>query len=541
MADEPLGPEILSTRGVPSTRRGYDKRVVDALLAEAARHWKTLAEEHRELRERVERAGGLEFLGREMAEVAREVGSILEAAKQAADGMRARAREDADRLGEESEERAAALLAEAEHQAFQLRKDAWEVGTELMHAALDEAAAIIAGGEDDALLIRAQAEKDAHSHVAGARKEANDIIRSARYEADRQLNQAREVAQQIIDRALAPDEPAGADGLPADPAAERRRRELLEEIEQLRAQRSIEAVEVFATDPMPRRRSDPEDQGIDLEGIGLSDELAAEVEQLRGTRRPEVVRIRTNEDVRYGTEDDVGTLFEALRHTDEVEPVTAEDEEKEPLSTDPFDLREQLLVPVVNGGAREVKRRIVDLQNVALDGLRGGGWEPEAGRVLRELRSALEPMIHKAGSAGARAAWPLAGVAGAMNDPGDRAGKIVGDMAAALAGKLAAALAEGSGPEIQAAAVSRVFRDWRTDMAERWSRMIATAAYHDSLLAALSDGGIDEVVGVGTGASCDRCPGREALTWVPGGEAPNGTVIPPAQLECGCTFVPAGR
>ena len=90
MTDERLGPEDLSTRGVPSARRGYDKRVIDGLIAEAARHWKVLAQEHAELRQAVEDSGGLEFLRREMSDVAREVGEILEAAKSAADGMRSR-------------------------------------------------------------------------------------------------------------------------------------------------------------------------------------------------------------------------------------------------------------------------------------------------------------------------------------------------------------------------------------------------------------------------------------------------------------------
>jgi hypothetical protein len=537
MTDEQLGPEILSTRGVPSARRGYDKRVIDGLLSEAAKHWAVLARQHSELLDSVEKSGGLEFLGREMSQVAAEVGAILESAKKAADGMRTRAREDAERLEREAATAAEAVVAQADRQAFELRKDAWETGADLLEDALDEAARIIVAGSDDALMIRAQGEKDAHRQVAAARKEGDDLIRTARYEADRQLNQAREVAQEIIDRAAAPYTESG--DIPDDPVSEQRRRELLAEIEQLRAQRSVDAVEVFATDQTPttRRRSGQRARS-NSGGIDLSDQLAAEVAEMRGgPPPPKVLRIMTNDKVQFGTDDDVGTLFEALRTTGEVDEV--ELERREPLSTDPFELREQLLLPVINGGVRESKRRVVDLQNVALAGLRSSGWHPEASVVVRELRGALEPMIHKAASAGARAAGPLAGVMGAMSAPGDRAARLMGDMAAALTGQLGAAVDEGGGPEVMAAAISRVFRDWRTDTAERWSRLVAFAAYHDSLLSALSDGGVEEVVGVGTGSACDVCPSREGLHWVPGGVPPNGTAVPPARIDCGCSFIPA--
>jgi cell division septum initiation protein DivIVA len=535
MTDERLGPEILSTRGVPSARRGYDKRVIDALLSEAAKHWETLVGEHDALRVSVEESGGLEFLGREMSEVARDVGEILEAAKEAADGMRNRAREDADRLERDSKTEADRVLAEADAQAFDLRSDAWESGMGAIDSAHDEVAGIVEAGKDDALLIRANAEKESHRLVAQAKKEADDLLRTARYEADRQLNQAREVAQQIIDKAW--EEETADESMPPDPVSPARRRQLLDEIERLRSQRAIETIEVFSTDPAPRTQPAPVE--VEPDGIDLSDELAAEVEQMRESEPPEVVKIMTSEPVQFGTDDDVGTLFEALRTTGEVEVVTSEPDEQEPLSTDPFELREQLLVPVVNGGVRDVKRRMVDLQNRALDALRGSGWTPEAPAMMRELRGAVEPMIHKAASAGATAAGPLAGVHGAMSEPGDRAPRLVAEMAASLFGGLSASLDEGGGPEMEAAAVSRIFRDWRTDSGERWVRRIATTAYHDSLLAALSDGGVDRVVGVATGSACDECPGRDGVPWVPGGPPPDGTAVPPANLDCACSFIPA--
>ena len=537
MADDDLGPETLTTRGVPSARRGYDRRVIDAILSQASDRWQKLQDEHDELKAAVEKSGGLEFLGRELGAIGKEVGAILASAQEAADGLRTRAREEAERLEGEASEAVEAELSEAQRHVFDLRKDAWETGMDLLESAAAEAARIISDGKEDALLIRAQAEKEGHKRLAATEREATDIVRNARYEADRQLNQAREMARRMIDRAAAPsmEEDDEAAGSKPEPVSEERRRELIEEIERLRAQRSIASVEVFATEP--RATAVPDTPAVEPDGIDLSDVMAAEAARLRG--EPEVIKVRVDppaETAAFGTNDDVGTLFEALRTTGETERVVVEEQ----LPTDPFELRDQLLLPVINAGVRGVKRRIVDLQNIALDGLRGSGWEPHPPGIAEELRATLEPMVHKAGSAGAKAAGPLAGIFGALSDPGDRAGSLVGGIAAALSGQLSASLEDTSGPEPAAEAVSRVFRHWRNDDAERWVRLVATAAYHDSLLAALSSGGVGRVVAIPSGSPCDECPGPAGSTWRPGRRPPKGTKVPPAHLNCACTFAADG-
>ena len=534
MADDEIGPDYLTTRGVPSSRRGYDKRVVDALLSEARDHWQTLLDKYMELRSAVDKSGGLEFLSRELGEIGQQVGEILASAQKAADGMRNRAGEEAERVERESTSTAEASTAEAEAEAFELRHSAWEAGMDLLDSALVEVDRLVQIGEDDALLIRAQAEKDSHRHIAGAERESSDLIRQARYEADRQLNQAREVAQQIIDRAAAPHYPEGTDpSSPSDPLVEARRNEVLAEIERLRLERSIDSVETFS-ERSAATNVRPGDEGFEPDGIDLSDLLAADVQELRS--EPETIKVRVDPPAEvYGTADDVGTLFEALR-TDEVDTVVI----PEQLPTDPFELRDQLLIPVINGGVRDLKRRIVDIQNVALDGLRGGGWKPHPPDIGREFGVALESMIQRAGSAGATAAGPLAGLPGSLSEPGDRANHLVVSMSAALAGQLDAALEDVSGPEQSAEAIGRVFRSWRNDDAERWVRSVATAAYHDSLLAAFRSGGIDKVVALSTGAACENCAGPDGLSWRPGREPPNDMRVPPANLGCTCTISSGG-
>ena len=535
MADDDIGPDYLTARGVPSSRRGYDKRVIDALHSEARDRWQILLDRYEELRATVEASGGLEFLGRELGAVGLEVGEILSSAQQAAEGMRTRSQEEANRIEVESTAAAIGAVAEAERQAFDLRRDAWETGMDVLDAALVEAERVVSAGKDDALLIRAQAEKDSYRHISGSEREASGLIRQARYEADRRLNQAREVAQQIIDRTIGPEHlEASGESIPPD-LADARREELLEEIERLRLQRSIESVKVFGNEPQAKpAHVEPADEGFEPDGIDLSDVLAAEVQEMRSD--PETIPIRVDPPAQvFGTEDDVGTLFEALRTTGEVETIAV----GEQLPTDPFELKDKLLLPIINAGVRETKRLIVEMQNVALDGLRSSGWEPHPPDIGRELGLVLESVIHKAGSAGATAAGPLAGLFGSLSEPGNRGGRLVISMSAALAGQLAASLEDVGGPELAAEAIGRVFRSWRNDTAERWVRSIATAAYHDSLLAALRSGGIDKVTALSNVALCEKCAGPDGLSWRPGREPPDGMAVPPASLACTCTITPA--
>jgi len=536
MADDEIGPDYLTARGVPSSRRGYDKRVIDALHSEARDRWQTLLDMYEELKSTVEASGGLEFLGRELGAVGRDVGEILASAQEAADGIRTRAQTEAERLESESTGKATGAVSEAETQAFGLRNDAWETGMDLLDSAIVEVERIIAAGKDDALLIQAQAEKDSHRHIAASERESSDLIRQARYEADRQLNQARELAQQIIDRATGPEYADGSgESLPAD-LSNARREELLEEIERLRMQRTIDSVQVFSNEPSGQAAHvQLADQAFEPDGIDLSDVLAADVQELRA--EPETIAIRVDPPAEvFGTEEDVGTLFEALRTTGEVETIVLPDR----LPTDPFELKDQLLLPIINAGVRDVKRRIVDMQNIALDGLRGTGWTPHPPDIKQDVALVLESTIQKAASSGATAAGPLGGLYGSLSDPGDRAGKLVVSMAAALAGQLAASLEDVRGPELAAEAVGRVFRSWRNDYAERWVRSIVTAAYHDSLLSAFRSGGIDRVIGLSTGAPCENCVGPEDVSWRPGREPPNELAVPPASLACNCTIALEG-
>ena len=111
MGDDDLGPEGFGTRGIPSAKRGYDKRVVDTLVAEAVERWAELKRRYDALEAEVSKAGGLDHLTRDLKAVGEEVAKILATAREAADAMRERARQDAADIVAAAEARSSALQA----------------------------------------------------------------------------------------------------------------------------------------------------------------------------------------------------------------------------------------------------------------------------------------------------------------------------------------------------------------------------------------------------------------------------------------------
>jgi cell division septum initiation protein DivIVA len=191
MPEDTLGPDTFSTRGIPTARRGYDRKVVDALVADAVAAWGALEKRYGELIAEIERSGGLQHLSRDLGAIAADVGRVLTAATEAADGIRSRAQADADRVAAESAAassqrleaaavQAASIVGEADRQAFDLRRDAWEAGMGLLVSVQQAIADVLAAADDEAQMIRADAEKENHRRLAMIRKEAGSSQRQVR-------------------------------------------------------------------------------------------------------------------------------------------------------------------------------------------------------------------------------------------------------------------------------------------------------------------------------------------------------------------------
>jgi hypothetical protein len=195
---------------------------------------------------------------------------------------------------------------------------------------------------------------------------------------------------------------------------------------------------------------------------------------------------------------------------------------------DPFELRDRLLLPVTNRALRNLKRQLTELQNLALEELRvsGGSWRPPDDGFVEELRPDLVVLTAEAFSMGHTAAEELAGQTMARpatptrNEAADLARQLVDQLQGVMEG-------EESGRELSSA-VSRVFRVWRTDEAERKVSDLAAVAFHQGLQGTLQRAGWGHRF-VLSGRGCVRC--REAA------EAEEG-VLPPLHPGCGCTVVP---
>ncbi len=211
-------------------------------------------------------------------------------------------------------------------------------------------------------------------------------------------------------------------------------------------------------------------------------------------------------------------------------------------ATDPFELRDRLLLPIQNRTLRTLKRRIVDLQNRVLEELRVSeqDWTVDPAMFAAAVGEDLVRLSQESFVAGYAGAAELTGAdATPPPDRGaalDASADFVDGIRAAVEEALEQARAGDSGARQISAAVSRVFRAWRTDEAERRVRRAGYRAYHEGLLGAFPDLGVARVICIAPGRPCGVCPAGSGASWVPGQTPP--APLPPAAPSCDATLVP---
>ena len=549
--------------------------------------------------------------------VSREVGRILQAAREAADALRSRAAEDATRWRREASSESEQKTSSAEADAIALRQDAWETSTRMLDEVTSEAESRRRQAAEDVLLIRAEGEQEAHRLVSQGRREIEEESRLTRLESERMLSRVRTEAEDVIENARQEAEAAQERAR----ALEQRRTELMEELEDARTaiadletelttrreslrlpeaepeevvdstsvrvvptgnEEDNEWVDADETVRIVRKKTVVPEEPVDAlemaEEVGrLRQKVAEEPEPVAEEPEPEPVAEEPEPEPAAEEPEPVavpdtplrGTpiiddLFERLRsggmHATKAEgtgtstavaerpaaatTVSAPLDEATVDGVDPFDLRDSLLLPVTNRALREVKRTVVDMQNHVLEDIRTGGaaGEPNQGGFEKALRAPLITFGEEAEIAGHTAAAELLDAA-----PNPDAAVSGIDPTADFASALVDAVREAmdrfatvnAGPRETGAAVSRVFRAWRTDEAERRMRNSAFGAYHQGLLAGFDSFGVRAVRAVASGRPCGECPSIGSESWTPGGPPPTGTTLPPALLDCACTIVPA--
>lgn len=204
------------------------------------------------------------------------------------------------------------------------------------------------------------------------------------------------------------------------------------------------------------------------------------------------------------------------------------------LDIDPFEMRDRLLLPIANRALRNLKRQLTEEQNSALEAVRldEGGWEPNAEELAGSLRADLVVLVSESYAAGHSAAEEM--LRARIRRLPTPAFDVVGPIAAALAEDVAAVLHEGralgQGARQLAAGVSRVFRGWRADEAERRVRDWSFTAYHTGLVDSLRESDVGDLRWIVAGRGCASC--RAAAERPVAG-------LPPAHGDCACTVLPA--
>ncbi|MEX0698485.1 MAG: DivIVA domain-containing protein [Acidimicrobiia bacterium] len=199
-------------------------------------------------------------------------------------------------------------------------------------------------------------------------------------------------------------------------------------------------------------------------------------------------------------------------------------------AVDVLDLRERLLLPVTNRALRNIKRQLTELQNDALEELRHAeaSWRPRESTLVEQLRPDVVVLLSESFSMGHGAAEEMLGQSLPRTPVSAREGS--SELGSKLAEQLQTVMesaTDHSGREL-AVSVSRVFRGWRTDEAERRVSDMAATAYHRGMVATFATQGVTAALEV-SGRGCLRC--REA--------AESGLeVVPPLHPGCGCSLVP---
>lgn len=216
-----MDPDAIRARSFSVGRRGFERSEVEAFQAEVAAAVGELQSRLDTMNERLTQMGisDLPDLKAEIDTVGEDVREILQAARDAAEDMRDRARADAE-----------TRVAEAQAQAESLRGAAWQASEQMLQSVGAAAEEQQAKASEDALFVRAEAEREALRMTGDARRDAEELLRTARAEAKSILESARSEGEAMVEAATQSADLAQE----RVRALEQRREELMQELEEAR-------------------------------------------------------------------------------------------------------------------------------------------------------------------------------------------------------------------------------------------------------------------------------------------------------------------
>ncbi len=214
-----------------------------------------------------------------------------------------------------------------------------------------------------------------------------------------------------------------------------------------------------------------------------------------------------------------------------------------PAGVDPMGLRDQLLLPITNRILRSVKRQLTEAQNIALEEIRvsDGVWTPSVGALSSEVSGDFLVLAQESIAAGYAGVETLAEKSAGRPKPmPDDIVEYSAEFAAALLNDLAHHLERVEGARQVGAVVSKTYRVWRTDEAERRLRGYARLGYHRGVARALATIGTQRVLWLVAGRGCSDCRTMAEHGPVdPADGFGDNHSVPPLHDECSCTIVPS--
>ena len=227
-----IRPEDVASRSFGHSLRGYDPREVREYLEDVADQLRRLRAQYLAVREQSGELDDSELADR-IDSASSGISDLLHSARIAAEQMRESADTEAADLVARADESATSTRTAADADGYALRKAAWDTSTEMLAQVKGEMARLRKQADRDALAIVGEAERDAHKKIATARRDAESKQRAGRHDAERMLVEARAERDEMMDHAARATEAAQE----RTRALERRREDLMDELESLRLQR----------------------------------------------------------------------------------------------------------------------------------------------------------------------------------------------------------------------------------------------------------------------------------------------------------------
>jgi DivIVA domain-containing protein len=234
-----------------------------------------------------------------------------------------------------------------------------------------------------------------------------------------------------------------------------------------------------------------------------------------------------------------------VEEPEETEPEKPEMDEPAPASggDDAIGERDRVLLPITNRVLRSVKRQLTEAQNITLEDVRvNEKWNPESVDLAERVRGDLIVLVQESFAAGHSAAGAALGAEAIRPKPSksdipDHSDEFSVALAEALAH--VAGSSEEQGPRALSASLSRVYRAWRTDEAERRLREYAMGAFHRGVLAGGAGAGATKVRWVLSGRGCTTCRAAGKVGTVAiDSDFPGIDGVPPVHPGCACAIVP---